>query len=119
MAARIYRADYFYATVKDRPGEAYRTLSRLAASHLMVRGGMRPPILVAGDAPRPLLADVARVAELALLARVRDVPGPQVALAPRHVFRSCSKTDRRSPPRAFWQNSSIARTMSSRRAFDT
>jgi len=27
-------------------------VSRLAASHLMVRGGMRPPILVAGDAPR-------------------------------------------------------------------
>jgi hypothetical protein len=27
-------------------------VSRLAASHLMVRGGMRPPILVAGDAAR-------------------------------------------------------------------
>jgi len=27
-------------------------VSRLAASHLMVRGGMRSPILVAGDAPR-------------------------------------------------------------------
>ncbi len=27
-------------------------VSRLAASHVMVRGGMRPPILVAGDAPR-------------------------------------------------------------------
>ena len=27
-------------------------VSRLAASHLMVRGGLRPPILVAGDAPR-------------------------------------------------------------------
>ena len=27
-------------------------VSRLAASHLMVRGGLRPPILVAGDAAR-------------------------------------------------------------------
>jgi hypothetical protein len=27
-------------------------ISRLAASHLMVAGGMRPPILVGGDAPR-------------------------------------------------------------------
>lgn len=27
-------------------------VSRLAASHVMVRGGMRPPILVSGDAPR-------------------------------------------------------------------
>ena len=27
-------------------------VSRLAASHLMARGGMRPPILVAGDGPR-------------------------------------------------------------------
>ena len=27
-------------------------LSRLAASHLMVRGGMRPPILAGGDGPR-------------------------------------------------------------------
>jgi len=27
-------------------------ISRLAASHLMVRGGLRPPILAGGDAPR-------------------------------------------------------------------
>jgi len=32
--------------------EANGRVSRLAASHLMVRGGMRPPILVSGDAPR-------------------------------------------------------------------
>ena len=32
--------------------EANGRVSRLAASHVMVRGGMRPPILVAGDAPR-------------------------------------------------------------------
>lgn len=32
--------------------DANGRVSRLAASHLMVRGGMRPPILVAGDAGR-------------------------------------------------------------------
>jgi Fic/DOC family len=32
--------------------DANGRVARLAASHLMVRGGMRPPILVAGDRPR-------------------------------------------------------------------
>jgi hypothetical protein len=32
--------------------DANGRVSRLAASHLMVRGGLRPPILVVGDAPR-------------------------------------------------------------------
>jgi len=32
--------------------DANGRVSRLAASHLMVRGGMGPPILVAGDGPR-------------------------------------------------------------------
>jgi hypothetical protein len=32
--------------------DANGRVSRLAASHVMVRGGMRPPVLVAGDAPR-------------------------------------------------------------------
>ena len=32
--------------------DANGRVSRLAAAHLMVRGGMRPPILVAGDGPR-------------------------------------------------------------------
>ena len=31
-------------------------VARLAASHLMVRGGRRPPILVAGDGPRLVAA---------------------------------------------------------------
>ncbi len=31
MATRFRRAAYFYTTVQDRPGEAYRLLSRLAA----------------------------------------------------------------------------------------
>ncbi len=30
MSYKIFRADYFYTTVKDQPGEAYRLLSTLA-----------------------------------------------------------------------------------------
>ena len=32
MATRISRVEYFHCTVRDRPGEAYALLSRLAAS---------------------------------------------------------------------------------------
>ncbi len=32
MATKIQRVDYFHATVRDRPGEAYRLLSQLAGS---------------------------------------------------------------------------------------
>jgi hypothetical protein len=32
MASRIRRVEYFHATVKDRPGEAYGLLSQLAGS---------------------------------------------------------------------------------------
>lgn len=32
MTARVCRAEYFHATVRDRPGEAYSLLSQLAAS---------------------------------------------------------------------------------------
>lgn len=32
MATKIQRVDYFHATVRDRPGEAYRLLSQLASS---------------------------------------------------------------------------------------
>jgi len=39
--------------------DANGRVSRLAASHLMVRGGMRPPILVAGDGPRLQAATLA------------------------------------------------------------
>jgi hypothetical protein len=34
MAAKIRRATYFHATVKDEPGEAYRLLALLAASNV-------------------------------------------------------------------------------------
>jgi predicted amino acid-binding ACT domain protein len=32
MAAKIVRGEYYHATVKDRPGEAYRLLAELASS---------------------------------------------------------------------------------------
>ena len=51
--------------------DANGRVSRLAASHVMVRGGMRPPILVAGDAPR---------LRAALEAAFRLETGPLVAL---------------------------------------
>jgi predicted amino acid-binding ACT domain protein len=34
MPAKILRVDYFYVTVQDRPGEAYRLLSKLAAAEV-------------------------------------------------------------------------------------
>ena len=32
MAAKVCRVEYFYATIKDRPGEAYQLLNQLAAA---------------------------------------------------------------------------------------
>lgn len=37
MALRISRATYFYATVQDRPGEAYRLLSQLSTGRVNLR----------------------------------------------------------------------------------
>jgi hypothetical protein len=34
MAARVRRVEYFYTTVTDRPGEAYKLLARLAAAEV-------------------------------------------------------------------------------------
>jgi len=34
MALKVRRIDYFYTTVKDKPGEAYKLLSQLAASDI-------------------------------------------------------------------------------------
>ncbi|HEX9637697.1 MAG TPA: hypothetical protein VGB99_09195 [Acidobacteriota bacterium] len=34
MAAKVCRVEYFYATIKDRPGEAYQLLSQLAAARV-------------------------------------------------------------------------------------
>ena len=34
MAVSIRRVEYFYATVKDSPGEAFRLLARLASSEV-------------------------------------------------------------------------------------
>ena len=34
MSTRIRRVQYFYAMVKDQPGEAYRMLTQLASSEV-------------------------------------------------------------------------------------
>jgi hypothetical protein len=44
MAATIRGVDYFYMTVKDRPGEAYRLLSRLAAAEVNLMAFSATPI---------------------------------------------------------------------------
>ena len=55
-------------------------VSRLAASHLMVRGGLRPPILVAGDGPRLRAATLAafRLETEALVALLVEASGRAV-----------------------------------------
>jgi Fic family protein len=57
--------------------DANGRVSRLAASHLMVRGGMRPPILVAGDAPRlrAALESAFRLETEALVALLAEASG--------------------------------------------
>jgi hypothetical protein len=44
MAAKIRRVDYFYATVRDQPGEAYKLLSRLAAAEVNLLAFSAVPI---------------------------------------------------------------------------
>ena len=60
--------------------DANGRVSRLAASHLMVRGGMRPPILVAGDAPRlrAALESAFRLETEALVALLAEASGRAV-----------------------------------------
>jgi Fic family protein len=76
--------------------DANGRVSRLAASHLMVRGGMRPPILVAGDAPRlraalesafrletePLVALLAEASGRALDVMIQTLGGRPSAAGP-------------------------------------
>ncbi len=64
--------------VEIRPfDDANGRVSRLAASHLMVRGGMRPPILVAGDASRlrAALESAFRLETEALVALLAEASG--------------------------------------------
>ena len=44
MAYRISRAEYYYTTVRDRPGEAYRMLSTLAELGLNLQAFAAVPI---------------------------------------------------------------------------
>jgi len=79
MAYTIRRADYFYTTVQDEPGEGYRLLSHLAEVGINLLaftgtlvGPMRVQLTLFPNDPSKML-DVARKAGLAL-------DGPHAAL---------------------------------------
>lgn len=72
MAFSIRRVDYFYATVKDEPGEAYKLLSQFAelginllAFTAMPTGPMRAQLTLFPESSVRLM-DAARKANLAL-----------------------------------------------------
>jgi len=44
MAVKILRTDYFYATVRDRPGEAFLVLRELAAGEVNLRAFNAVPL---------------------------------------------------------------------------
>jgi hypothetical protein len=76
---KVQRATYYYATVHDEPGEAYRLLSTLAESgvHLLAFSA----IPMGGDRTQLMLfpESVARLAEAAAN-RGLDLTGPENAL---------------------------------------
>lgn len=79
MAARIRPVEYFYTMVSDRPGEAYRLLSRLAAEEVNLLAFNIVPV---GPAATQLVifpesaAGLLRTAEKAGL----EITGPQHAI---------------------------------------
>jgi hypothetical protein len=79
MAAEIMRVEYFYCTVRDRPGEAYALLARLASGGVdllafnAIPMGLAQTQLVLFPADASLLARVAETEGLVL-------EGPQYAL---------------------------------------
>ncbi len=78
MAARISRADYYYATIKDAPGHAYQLLSQLAAAEVNLLAFNAMPL---GPEHTQLMLfpdDVARLAEVAEQAGI-SLTGPQHA----------------------------------------
>jgi hypothetical protein len=79
MSARVQRAEYFYATVRDRPGEAYRVLSQLAASQVSLLAFNAIPM---GPESTQLMLFPAETGALARAAEELGVAvtGPQPAL---------------------------------------
>ena len=79
MATHVSRAEYFYCVVRDRPGEAYALLTRLAASGVNLLAFNAVPM---GDEKTQLMifpddtSSLARIAEKEGL----QLDGPQHAL---------------------------------------
>jgi len=79
MGAEIHRVEYFYCNVKDRPGEAYRMLSELAAGRVNLYAFTAVP--VGPDAVQLTIfpEDVEALARLANRGGIA-LDGPQKAL---------------------------------------
>ena len=82
MTTQVSRVQYFYCSVRDRPGEAYGLLSRLAASgvnllafHAIPMGNEQTQLVLFPEDPQSL----ARVAEEEGL----QLDGPQYAILMR------------------------------------
>jgi hypothetical protein len=79
MPTRVSRAQYFYCTVRDRPGEAYSLLSRLAGSGVNLLAFNAIPM---GDQQTQLMLFPEDTASLASVAEKEglSLDGPQHAL---------------------------------------
>ena len=76
MASRIRRVEYFYTTVRDQPGEAYKLLHLLAelginqlAFTAVPTGPMRTQLAVFPEQPSKLISEAER-AKLNLMDRI-------------------------------------------------
>lgn len=114
MPTNVRRVDYFYATVKDRPGEAYRLLSKLATEKVNLLAFNAIPVgfettqlLILPDTDENL-AEAAETAEISLngphhafLIQGDDQPGVLASLhrklfdAEVNVYASHGVTDGR------------------------
>lgn len=79
MAAKIRPVEYYYTTVRDRPGEACRVLSQLSAGHVNL---LAFSIVPAGIEYTQLVLFPENVAELARAAEKSDL----VLDGPRRAF---------------------------------
>ena len=79
MNARIRGAEYFYTTVKDRPGEAYRFLSQLATAEVNLLAFSAIPI---GPEHTQLVLFPERTESLTRLAEKNAL----LLTAPQHAF---------------------------------
>lgn len=79
MGAQIHRVEYFYCNVKDRPGEAYRMLSELAAGKVNLYAFTAVPVGPDSVQLTIFPKDVEALARLANRGGI-TLDGPQKAL---------------------------------------